>query len=205
MKKIFAFAVLALAAMHASAERADSTKQTVVNYDALDIDDVSQTSIVTGNVVVTKGTLILKSDKAVIKETPEGYMHVTLTSAGGKSATFRQKRDGGPDLWVEGEAQRIEYDERADVLKLFVHAKIRQLEGTKPTDQFESEYIAYDSRKELLNARNDASGQTKPGQGRGTMIIAPRKPKADAAAAPASAPAPAAPAGGTQSPAGGTQ
>lgn len=182
LMKIFTFALLSLAAFGASAEKADSAKPTVVDYDSLDVDDVSRTSIVTGNVVVTKGTLLLKSDKAVIKESPDEYMSVTLTSAGGKPATFRQKRDGGPDLWVEGEAQRIEYDERTGVLKLFNNAKIRQLEGSAPTDQVQSEYIAYDSRKEQLTSRNDASGEVKQGKGRGTMIIAPRKP---APAAPA--------------------
>jgi lipopolysaccharide export system protein LptA len=187
MKKIIAFAVLSLAALSASAERADSFKPTVIDYDSLDTDEVSMTSVLTGNVVVTKGTLVLKSDKAVIKESPEGYMHVTLTSQG-KPATFRQKRDGGPDLWVEGEAVRIEYDDRLQVLKLFDNAKIVQLEGKTPTDQFASEYIAYDSRKEQLAARNDATGVTRPGQGRGRMIIAPRKPT------PAAAPA----AGGQQ-------
>ena len=176
MKKLFTFALLSLAALGASAEKADSAKPTVVDYDSVDFDLVSRASIVSGNVVVTKGTLLLKSDKAAIKESPDEYMAVTLTSAGGKPATFRQKRDGGPDLWIEGEAQRIEYDERTGVLKLFNNAKIRQLEGSAPTDQLQSEFISYDSRKELLASRNDASGEVKPGKGRGTMIIAPRKP-----------------------------
>ncbi len=190
MKKLFLLAVLSLAALSASAEKADASKQAVVNYDSLDVDDVNQTSVATGNVVVTKGTLLLKADKAVIKETPEGYMAVTLTSTSGKNATFRQKRDGGPDLWVEGEAQRIEYDERADVMKLFSNAKIRQLEGSKTTDQVESEYLAYDSRKEVFVSRNDVSGESRAGKGRGTMIIAPRKPSpAGATPAPAAKPA----------------
>lgn len=200
MKKLLALMILGLAAIGASAEKADSGKQAVINYDSLDVDEITQTSVLTGNVVVTKGTLVLKSDKAVIKETPEGYMSVTMTATSGTAATFRQKRDGGPDLWVEGQAQRIEYDERLDVMKLFSAARIRQLEGKKTTDEIDSEYISYDSRREVFVARNDASGQNKPGKGRGTMIIAPRKARpADAAAAapaaPSAAPAPAAAAG----------
>jgi lipopolysaccharide export system protein LptA len=123
---------------------------------------------------VTRGTLVLKSDKAVLKESPEGYMMVTLTATPGKVATFRQKRDGGPDLWVEGQAQRIEYDERAELVKLFTGAVIKQLEGTKLTNEMDSEFISYDSRKEVLVARNDASGETR-GKGRGTLILAPRR------------------------------
>ncbi|NHZ33715.1 lipopolysaccharide transport periplasmic protein LptA [Massilia rubra] len=195
MKKFLAIALLGLAAATASAEKADSAKQAVITYDSLETNEVTQVTILTGNVVVTKGTLILKSDRAVIKETPEGDMFVTLTASAGKAATFRQKRDGGPDLWIEGQAQRIEYDERNDMMKLFSNARIRQLEGQKPTNEIESEFISYDSRKEVFVARNDASGVNKPGQGRGTMIIAPRKPRAapatPASSAPAVTPAPA--------------
>ena len=107
MKKHLAVAILSLASLSAWAERADSLKQAVINFDTLDVDEVNQTRILTGNVVLTRGTLTLKSDKAVLKESPEGYMSVTLTANPGKTASFRQKRDGGPEMWVEGQAQRI--------------------------------------------------------------------------------------------------
>ena len=107
MKKILLMVMLSMAALSASAEKADSAKQTVINYDSLDVDDVAQTSILNGNVVITKGTLLLKSDKAVIKESPDGYRTITLTATG-KNATFRQKRDAGPNLWVRrSEPHRI--------------------------------------------------------------------------------------------------
>jgi lipopolysaccharide export system protein LptA len=174
MNKFLLIAVLGLAAAVARAEKADATKPAVINYDTLDIDEVSQTRIFTGNFRLTRGTLVLMSDKAVLKESPEGDMYVTLTAAPGKLATFRQKRDSGPDSWVEGQAQRIEYDDKMGLVKLFSNAKIKQLDGTKQTDEIDSEFVSYDSRKEVFTARNDASGQSKVGQGRGTMVIAPR-------------------------------
>jgi lipopolysaccharide export system protein LptA len=189
MKKIFAFALISLAALNASAEKADAGKQAVIEYDSLHVDDVTQITTLTGNVIVTKGTLVLKADKAVIRQTPDDDMQVTLTTTGSKPANFRQKRDGGPALWVEGEAQRIEYDERSAVMKLFSGARIRQLDGERLTDEIQSEFISYDSIREVFAARNDASGTTKPGAVRGKMIIAPRKPKPAPAAAPASPPA----------------
>jgi lipopolysaccharide export system protein LptA len=134
---------------------------------------------------VTRGTLLLKSDKAVIKETPEGYMSVTLTSSPGHVATFRQKRDGGPDLWVEGQGQRIEYDERAELVKLISTAMVKELEGSKVTNQLNGEFISYDNRKEVVAVRNDASGANKPGSGRTTLIIAPRRTAPAGAVAPA--------------------
>jgi len=185
MKKLIAAALLSLATLPAAwAERADSLKQAVVDFDSLDVDEVTGTRILTGNVVVTRGTLVLKSDKAVLKESPEGYMMVTLTSAPGNVATFRQKRDGGPDLWVEGQAQRIEYDERAGVVKLISDAVVKELEGARLANEVNGPYISYDNRKEVVVVRNDPSGQTKPGAGtRGTLIIAPRRTAATPAPA----------------------
>jgi lipopolysaccharide export system protein LptA len=194
MKKIIAAAMLSLLAFHAGAEKADSLKQAKVDFDSADIDEVTQTRILTGNVILTRGTLIMKSEKALVKEAADGYMSVTLTTVPGKMATFRQKKDGGPDLWVEGQAQRIEYDERTEMVRLFNSAVIKNLEGTQLKSEVDGEFISYDSRKEVALVRNDASGDSKVGKGRGTLILAPRKPAPAAAGAPAAAapvPAPA--------------
>jgi lipopolysaccharide export system protein LptA len=190
MKKFFAAAVLSLLAFHASAEKADSLKQAVINFDSADVDEVTQTRILTGNVILTRGTLTLKSEKARLTEAADGYMSVVLTTTPGKMATFRQKRDGGPDLWVEGQAQRIEYEERTEMVKLFNNAVVKNLEGTRLSNEVDGEFISYDSRKEVALVRNDASGDSKAGKGRGTLILAPRRTTAaDAVPAPAAAPA----------------
>lgn len=180
MKKIIAVVFLSLAAFGVSAERADSLKQAVINFDTADFDQVTQTRILSGNVELQRGTLLLKSDRAVMKETPEGYMSVTLTAAPGKLATFRQKRDGGPNLWVEGQAQRIEYDERAELVKLFNNAEVRELENGRLANEIKGPFISYDNRREVAQVRNDPTGQSKVGGGRGTLIIAPRRTAAPA-------------------------
>ena len=181
MKKIVAAAFLSLLSLSASAERADSLKQAVIDFDSFDVDEVTQTRILTGNVVLTRGTLTLKSDRALVKETPEGYMSVTLLSNAGRVATFRQKRDGGPNLWIEGQAERIEYDNKTEVVKLFSKAKLEQLEGARVTDEVEGAFISYDSRREVASVRNTATGESKPGGGRVRMVIQPsNKPPAPA-------------------------
>lgn len=193
MKKILAAAIFLLLPLAASAEKADALKPINIEYDKADVDQVTQNYVATGNVVITRGTMVLKSDRAEVKEAPDGYHTFILTAAPGKLATFRQKRDDGPNMWDEGQAQRIEYDERNDLVKLFSKAVIRQLEGTKVTQEMDSEFISYDNRKEVLVGRNDASGADKPGGGRGSITLQPRRPAAGTPAAPA-APAAAAPA-----------
>ncbi|NRR31955.1 lipopolysaccharide transport periplasmic protein LptA [Oxalobacteraceae bacterium] len=168
----------------AQAEKADSSKPTEIKFDQVDVDDVKQIKTFTGNVVLTRGTLLMKSAKAVVTQDPEGYQYVTLNSAGGVPATFRQKRDGAGDQWVEGQAERIEYDGKVELVKLFSKAKIKRLDGAKPSDEVDGEFISYDSRKEFFSVKNSASGESKPGGGRGTMVI---QPSSKPAAAPASA------------------
>ena len=187
MKKMIVAAALLLgAAGFAGAEKADSFKPTQIDYDKLDVDDVKQVYTATGNVVLTRGTLLMKADKAVVTYTPDGYQLATLTG-GGKKVTFRQKRDGEGDQWMEGEADRIEYDERAELVKMYSKAKIRRLEGSKPSDEVEGEFISYDSRKEFFSVRNTNTGADKPGAGRGTMVIQPKRtePRTEPPAAPA--------------------
>jgi lipopolysaccharide export system protein LptA len=183
MKKIVIGVALALLATMASAERADATKNAIINADSIDADQVSLTRLLTGNVTVERGTMRLTSDKAVVRETPEGYMMVTLTAAPGKLATFRQKRDGG-DLWIDGQAQRIEYDDKSQIVKLFGNAQVKQLEAAKVTDELDAEFVSYDSGTERLVSRNDISGENKVGKGRSTLVIAPHRPAAPAAPAP---------------------
>jgi lipopolysaccharide export system protein LptA len=174
-----------LAMMQAAyAEKADSEKPSVVDSNHMTYDDVRQVNTFTGDVVMTRGTLIMKAEKVVVTTDPDGYQFATLYAGPGKLATFRQKRDGGPDLWIEGEADRIEYDGKTEIAKLFVHAKMQRLTGTKVTDEVRGEFISYDSRAEYYSVNNTASGDTKAGGGRITAVIQPRVPVPGAAPQP---------------------
>lgn len=193
MKKlILTAAMLLMAAGAAHAEKADANKPTKIDYDDLQIDDVKQIKTLIGNVVLTRGTLLMKSPKAVVTTDPEGYNFVVLTSTPGTLSTFRQKRDGAGDQWIEGEAERIEYSDKTDLVKLFAKAKVRQLEGGRLASEVDSEFISYDSRTEHFDVKNNVSGVSKPGAGRGTMVIQPtiRPPAASAPAASATTPTP---------------
>jgi lipopolysaccharide export system protein LptA len=168
--------LLVLAAGVAHAEKADMDKPTNIEANQMAYDDVKQINTFTGNVILTRGTLILKADRMVVIQDPAGYQYATLFAGGsGKMATFRQKRDGGPDLWIEGEAaDRIEYDNKTEVAKFFSKAKVRLLEGSKATDEVQGEFISYDSKAEFYSVNNTVNGDTKPGGGRIRAVIQPR-------------------------------
>lgn len=169
------FALNILACACAYAEKADADKPTNVEADQMTYDDVKQVNTFTGGVHLTRGTLIMNAARVVVTQDPAGYQLATLYAAPGGLANFRQKRDGGPDLWVEGEAERIEYDSKTEIAKLFVRARVRRLDGKKITDDATGEFISYDSRSEFFTVNNSASGTTVPGGGRIKVIIQPNK------------------------------
>jgi lipopolysaccharide export system protein LptA len=174
-----------LLALSAQAERADALKPVNMTYNAIHIDEVARNSVATGNVVIVRGTMVVNAERAEVKEAADGYRTFILTAAPGKLVTFRQKRDGGADLWSEGQAERMEYDERKDVINLYLQAMIRQLEGKKVMQQMEQAYISFDNRNEQLLGRN-GPGMTDAPPGRGTVTFEARRGR-PAVAAPASA------------------
>ena len=181
MKKFLLTMACVLACGASAAERADALKQIRVLADSGVANMINQGGTAEGNVELTRGTLIMKAGKLSLKEDPEGYKAAILLAAPGALATFRQKRDGG-DLWVEGEAERIDYDDKTDVVKLSGKARVKSLEGTRVTNAAEGPFISYDSRKEVFTALNTANGQSKAGGGRVELIF-DQKPRTGAGAA----------------------
>jgi lipopolysaccharide export system protein LptA len=167
MKAALTLIALGLTALSASAEKSDATKAAVIAYTSILASDQQGASTLLGEVVVTKGTLVLKAERARLRQAPHAYLEVTF-NAGSQAATFRQKRDGGPGRWVEGEAERIEYDERTGTLTLYGAARLRQLDGERVTGDIRSELIAYDSLRDVVAAGNSEAGG-------GTITIPPRK------------------------------
>ena len=182
---------LALAALPAGAEKADRNKPMNVESDTLRYDDLQQTSVFTGKVVVTKGSIVIRGAKLTVRQDPEGYQFGVVTAEPGKQAFFRQKRDG-VDEYIEGEPETIEYDGRADKVKFIGRAEMRRLQGAVMADETSGAVITYDNSNDQFTVDGGGSSATpsNPG-GRVRATLAPRgAASAPAAAAPgASAPA----------------
>lgn len=180
---------LAAAALPAAAEKADRNKPMNVEADALRYDDLKQTSVFTGNVVVTKGTIVIRGAKLTVKQDPEGYQFGVVTAEPGKQAYFRQKRDG-VDETIEGEAETIEYDGRADRVKFIGRAEMRRLRGATVSDETSGSVIVYDNSNDQFTVEGAAIAGATPSNpgGRVRATIAPR-PSASAPATPAAPPA----------------
>ncbi len=137
----------------ARAERADRNKPMNIESDTLRYDDVKQTSVFTGKVVVTKGTIIIRGARLDVRQDTEGNQFGVVTAEPGKLAFFRQKRDTKPgqqDEFMEGEGEVIEYDSKTDVVKFHRRAQMRRYLGTALNDEMSGVEIVYDNTTSIL-------------------------------------------------------
>jgi len=189
---------LACASWGARAEKADRNKPMNIEADSLRHDELQQTSVFTGRVVLTKGTMVLRGARVDVRQDPEGFQYGVVTAEPGKRAFFRQKRDtvaGAPDEFVEGEAQTIEYDGRADTVKLIGRAEMRRYRGGALSDEMAGAVIFYNSVTDVLTVDGQRTAPAGTSSGTpGGRVRAVLAPKESAAGAPAATPAPATPA-----------
>lgn len=173
-----AFAIAAASfAGAACAEKADREKNIDVAADLLTADDRNKTSTFDGNVVVTQGTMRITAARVTVKEDPQRYKVYVATGA---PVTFRQKRDGTED-WIEGFAERAEFDDKSDMLKLHNKARLKSPQG-----ELAGELITYDMGRELFQVTGAGGTKSLPGSRVKATLIPQKKgePKGVPAAPP---------------------
>ena len=132
--------LVAALATPAAAEKADRDKPVNLEANRVTIDDARRTALFEGNVVLTQGTLEIRGDRMEVRQDKEGFQY-GITWGG--PAHFWQKREGFDEL-IEGWAERIEYDGRADKMQMFNRAMMKRTE-----DEVRGNYISYDGQTEF--------------------------------------------------------
>ena len=162
----------------AQAEQADRGKPINLESDRMHVDDAQKTSVFEGRVVMTQGTLSIHADKVTVRQDKDGYQYGTAI---GHPATFRQKRDGA-EGYIQGEADRIEYNGKLDRVEFFDHARLLR----EPADEVRGNYISYDARTEYFSVSGGPGTSAGGGtQGRVHAVIQPRTGAEAAGQAPA--------------------
>ena len=172
------------------AENADRDKPMNAEADALRYDDLKQTSVFTGSVVITKGSTIIRGERVDVKQDPEGYQQAIVIAAPGKLAFYRKKRDG-LDEFIEGEGERIEYDSRLDVVKFIRTAVLRRYNGAVLADETTGSQINYDNKTDVFTV--DGGPQNRSATNPTGRIRALLSPRLAASAAGGPVPPPPAP------------
>ncbi|MBL8307926.1 MAG: lipopolysaccharide transport periplasmic protein LptA [Rubrivivax sp.] len=182
-------ALSGLAGPAALAERADRSKPIIIEAERGSTFDLQrQVTVLNGNAVIVQGTMVLRGDRIELRETPDGYRAASAIGAPGKPASWRQKRDGPGEEVVEGTADRIDFDGRADTLRLVGNSSVRRLRAGVVADDINGATIVWDNVAEVFRVEGGASSAANPG-GRVRLTLSPRAEGA-ASAPPASASAP---------------
>lgn len=166
---LVACCMLALSATVGHAEKADREKPINLEADRVTVDDVKQVAVFEGHVVLTQGTLIIRGDRMEVRQDKEGFKYGTTW---GNLAYFKQKREGF-DEYIEGWAERLEYDGRADKMQMFTRASMR-----RGQDEVRGNYISYDGNTEffqVIGGGTKAATANNP-DGRVRAVMQP-KPK----------------------------
>ena len=166
------FIALLLALPLAHAEKADKNKPVNLEADSVTMDDINKTSLYLGNVILIQGTLTLRADQVQAKQNDQGLQSVTAV---GRPVAFRQKLDGR-DEYLEGYADRIEFDNIKSQLELIGNAKLR-----RGQDELRGAQISYNANTEFYRVIGKPDAQSPAGRVR--AVIRP-KPGASSAVTP---------------------
>jgi lipopolysaccharide export system protein LptA len=179
----------------AQAEKADRQQALTIEADQSSTVDLAKRTVVfNGRVVLVQGTLRIQAESMEVVDVGEGHRTALARGLPDQPAQFREKRDG-LDEFVEGRAERIEYDSRESLIRLSGKAVVRRLRGTQLADEIQGETIVWNGAREVFSVApaNPVGGQGAAGSGsRVRGVFTPPPPAAQAPAAGRAAPAPAA-------------
>ncbi|MCB1908389.1 MAG: lipopolysaccharide transport periplasmic protein LptA [Rhodocyclaceae bacterium] len=161
--------LVALAAVPAHAERADSEQPVSIEANRGSIDNRNNVHVFEGNVVLSQGSLTIRCDKLVVTQDADGFQRGVASGGDGGRASIRQRREARADF-VEGRADRIEYDARTKKATLIGRAEV-----TSGGDEVRGQYIEYDGLSETYLVTNSKSANSRDNGGRVRAIIQPRE------------------------------
>jgi len=176
-------AVWVLGAAPALAERADRLQPLSAEADSLRYDDARQTSIFSGNVVITKGSILIRGAQVEVRQDAQGHQFGVVT---GSPGSFRQKREG-VDEFIEGQASRIEYNSQTETVTFIGGAVLRRYKGAQLNDETVGGVITYNGTNDTFSVDGGPGGRsaTNPSGRVRAMLTPVPKAAAPAAAAPA--------------------
>lgn len=176
----------ALSAAHA--EKADRDKPLNFAADSARVDDAQRLNVLSGNVEITKGTMVFRAARVEVRQNADGTQTAHAVGGPGGRAFFRQKREG-LDEFIEGEGEQVQYDGRLDTVTFTGRAVMRRLRGATLADEVVGQTVVYDNKSEVFQVIGGANSATSSGRVRGVISPKPAAPVKPGAANTTGSPA----------------
>lgn len=161
----FALLCAVLLVAPAQAEKADRDKPVNLEADMVTLDDIRKVSVYQGNVILSQGTILLRADHVQVTQNAAGLDKVRAT---GRPVAFRQKVEGR-DEYIEGFADRMEYDSVNSQLELIGQARLQ-----RGSDELRGAQISYNADTEFYKVVGQPGAQTPSGRVRAVIRPKPR-------------------------------
>jgi lipopolysaccharide export system protein LptA len=158
----------ALLSFPAHAEKADREKPIHLEADTVTLDDIKKVSVYEGNVILTQGTMMVRADRVQVTQNENGLDKVNAT---GRPVAFRQKMDNS-DEFIEGFADRVEFDGVTRQLELIGQARLR-----RGNDELHGTQISYNANTEFFKVVGQPDAKTPSGRVRAVILPKPRTAK----------------------------
>jgi len=130
------------------AEKADQDKPVILEAEKVSVNEVKQIYDLKGQILLIKGSIIVTGEDGHIEVNPEGYEFVDIKGTPVATASFRQRREGPADEFMQGLATQVVYNAKTEVLTLTGDASLKRLLNMQMLDQLRGWKIEYDDVKQ---------------------------------------------------------
>ncbi len=96
------------------AEKADQDKPIILEAEKVSVNDVKQIYDLNGQVLLIKGSMLVTGEDGRIQVDPEGYEFVDVKGTPEKTASFRQRREGPAEEFMQGVATQVIYNAKTE-------------------------------------------------------------------------------------------
>ena len=160
--KVCLSVILVMGASAAFALKSDEKAPLQIDANQATLDQKQMVSVFTGNVVITKGSLVVHADKGVASQDPAGDRVITLD---GSPVTFVQLQDDGKK--IEGQGDHFTYNSKSGLAVLTGRSRVKEGKNLVVGD-----VITYNSLTQVYSASaNLGNGVTQKSGGRITVIL----------------------------------
>jgi lipopolysaccharide export system protein LptA len=135
-------------AFSAHAEKADQDKPVILEAEKVSVNDVKQIYDLNGQVLLIKGSIVVTGEDGHITVDPQGYEFVDVIGTPEAVASFRQRREGLADEFMQGRGTQVTYDAKTEFLTLTGNASLKRLLNMQMLDQLKGWKIEYDDVKQ---------------------------------------------------------
>ena len=150
---------------------ADRLQPTTIDANQMTYNEKANVTVFTGNVLLTRGTLVIRGEKLTLTETADGNQFAKVE---GSPARFKQQRDSqikSDVLLISGTGDMIEFDGNKSIVTLTGKASIEKIANGQQIESISGSKITYEQNTEFLNV---VGGPNSNGKTRVQAVIKPK-------------------------------